>query len=349
MRMSKRLVIALALAVVCVWAADPEFAPPRVFGQNEERGPKEKFDEEGSEEADSGEMKPPEGVTPDPAWQIKPDNIPYASAKMAEICKLTAYSPNLIPNASFEEGRYWPYEWEPVDNLCSYWETGDASDGRRFIRMDTLVLESTWLEYNLKVLQIAEELAAKTKGKPQSVPQDPRPKPPPKVYDTAPYYASVGGLHGVHYKGPFFKCQPGAIYRVIVDARADTKGGPGAFVWFKGFIDEHRKMEGGMMTLKRNAWRCQCKLHGLEKNWKRFAWLAHPARSKSTYMNKPVQPEWLQVQLYGYWAPGFYDWDNVRVDIVGQEDIQHTAENQPQPKKLKTSPPKRTEDDFPVF
>jgi len=300
-----------------------------------------------AEEAEETKDGPPK-ITPKPEWQVKDNGLPYVSARAEGIAKKTALSPNLVPNPSFEKGRYWPYEWEACDKFGVMWARG-GTDGKRYIKLDTMIIEAQWLPWNMKVIEEWGKLNERTKGKPQSVPRDPVPTPPNKQPCTAPYYDTVGGLHGVHYKGPFVKAKRGAIYRVMVDARADTVGGPGAFVWFKGFMDETRRMEGGMTTLKRNAYRYQCKLHGLGKQWKRFAWEAHPALSKSTYKNKPTQPDWYQVQLYGYWGPGIYEFDNVRLDIIGYEEVAHTIANQPKPKKLKTSKPKRDDGGFPVF
>ncbi len=66
-------------------------------------------------------------------------------------------------------------------------------------------------------------------------------------------------------------------------------------------------------------------------------------------MGKPVQPEWYQIQIYAYWPSGIYEYDNVRMDIVGYEEIVHTKENQPEPEKPETEPAEGMDGEFPIF
>jgi hypothetical protein len=104
--------------------------------------------------------------------------------------------------------------------------------------------------------------------------------------------------------------------------------------------------ESGEQVLKREIYRVERTLHGSDGEWRRFATVFHPALSKSTVEGKPKQPEWLRVELYAYWPVGVYEFDNVRLEIVGHEEIQPP----PAPAKEPEKPAKPLKDDeFPVF
>ncbi len=229
-----------------------------------------------------------------------------------------AISKNLIPNHSFERGRWWPSSWEPVDRLGTFWVKG-GTDGKKCMKFNTNLLESQWLPYHSRIIQRIRKLQARTGGGAQKQKKNPLPAPPDPKPTSPPYYDTVAGLHGIHYKGPFIPVQPGAIYRITVDAKVSQKGGAKVFV--KGFVDRPYKTRRGLMVIKRNAYRAPMNLDGLSQNWKRFSRVFHPARSQSTIDDQPVQPEWLRVQLYSYWPPGTYWWDNVKLEIIGYEKL----------------------------
>jgi hypothetical protein len=280
------------------------------------------------------------GQPPAPASTTPPDSVPEPRDAMAA----RALSANLIKNGSFEEGRYWPYGWDPADGLGTFWRDDGGSQGRRYVRLFTTVLEEQWLPWNEKILKVVQEAA---KGGAQALPNDPRPAPPAPRLSTPPYYDSVGGLHGIHYRSDFIPCTPGAVYRFRVDARSEG-GTPKVFV--KGFFDQQRRTDQGLVVLKRNAYKLQFPLDGCGPQWKRFATEFHPAQSKTTFDGKPIQPQWLRVEIYAYWPVGNYDFDNVAIEIIGHEEIV----NKPQPET--EQPPARKEDDstdddekFPVF
>ncbi len=298
--------------------------------------------------AGAGVEKVPEGgKRPAKAGLIAPDGVRFASEAVRDLMKKKPLSGNLIRNASFEKGKYWPEGWDPVDRLGTHWMDG-GTHGKRYVRLYTKMLDAQWVLWNEKVLAIVKEARKKTEGKPQTLPKNPLPDPPKPVLSKPPYYDSVGGISGIHYRSDFIPCKPGAIYRFSVDARTDASGGPGPKVFIKGFIDQKRKTEGGaVVVLKRNAYRAPLNLKGCGKAWKRFAREFHPARSKSTFKGKPIQPEWLRVELYAYWTVGNYDFDNVRLEIVGHEKIVHKAKPQP---PAETKPPRELgEDEFPIF
>ena len=83
--------------------------------------------------------------------------------------------------------------------------------------------------------------------------------------------------------------------------------------------------------------------------WRRFATVFHPALSQSTVSGKPKQPEWLRVELYAFWPVGIYEFDNVRIEVVGHEEIQPPPQ-QPAAAKEPGKPAKPLKDDeFPEF
>lgn len=284
--------------------------------------------------------KEPEGL-----GLTAPDGSEYANVRSRDVMQKKALSGNLIKNGSFERGRYWPANWDPVDGLGTFWLRDAASHGKSCIRFCTKLIETQWLPWNETVLAAEKAARRKTRGKPQSLPRNPLPKAPAPIFSKPPYYDSVGGLHGIHYRSDFIACKPGAIYRFRVDARSDG-GTPKVFV--KGFFDQKVRTDEGVKVLKRNAYKAQFPLDGCGKKWKRFAMEFHPARSKSTFDGKPLQSQWLRVELYAYWPVGDYDFDNVSIDITGHEEIAHKPTADPRPKP-KPKPRELGEDEFPVF
>ena len=284
-------------------------------------------------------------------WRIAPDGVLYADRMSHDVMQKKVLSANLVSNPSFEQGRYWPRNWEPVDRLGTLWVKG-GSQGKRCVKLDTNIQDAQWVAWNSKVIIAVRELSEKTPGGAQSLPTNPLPDPPERQPTAPPYYSTVAGLHGIHYRSDYIRLKPRAIYRFSVDSRCDdvvTGGSVARKVFVKGFFDQRMKSETGKeVVLKRNAYRARIDLGQPGDKWKRYAFVFHPARSKSLRKGKPIQPEWLQVQLYAYWPPGSAYFDNVRLEIVGYEELQPPA-----PKQGKTTQarpePKLTEDEFPVF
>jgi hypothetical protein len=64
-------------------------------------------------------------------------------------------------------------------------------------------------------------------------------------------------------------------------------------------------------------------------------------------MNNRIQPvEYLQVQLYAYWPVGNYYFDNVRLEVVGHEEVLTDPEPEPE---TEPEPEPPQQDGFPVF
>ncbi len=278
---------------------------------------------------------------------VAPDGVPYDNEDSAELAKRKARSGNLLANGSFEKGRYWPYGWEAVDGLTTFWHAG-GSNGQRCIRIDTDVLDAQWKAHSEQVRGAVEAAARRAGGDPQSAPLNPLPSTPERVPTQPPYYNTVAGLHGVHYRSAYVKAQPGAVYRFSVDARTEAEGEPRVFI--KGFFDQEMMTRDGPRVVRRNAYRAPMILDPCDKQWRRYVREFHPSRSKSTLGDKPLKTEWLQVQIYAYWKPGNYYFDNARLEIIGIEEVE-----KPGPRPRKEEPPdtgkpaELDQDGFPIF
>jgi len=292
---------------------------------------------------------PPPAATPKEAQQprmdeqgryLAPDGVPYADEFSYEAMQLESLSDNLLRNGGFEEGRYWPQGWDPTDRLGIFWVAG-GTKGRRCIRLYTDLLDEQWVGWNDRVLKLVQQAAARTSGKPQSLPRNPVPAPPERQPTSPPYYDTVAGIHGIHYRSARIPIKETAIYRVSVDMRRDGGGDP--MVFTKGFFRQR--------GLWRNAGRATLFMHNSNKQWQRWAYTLHPCRWKSTIGGKPLRAEALQVQLYAYWPPGSYFFDNVRLDIVGYEEPAKEEQDEAARTKKERSAPSLELDDegFPVL
>ena len=275
-----------------------------------------------------------------------PDGVKYLNRDSFSAMQMKALSGNLVRNGSFEDGRWWPAGWDPCDKLGTFWVPG-GTDGKRCIRIDTNLQDDQWVAWNEKVLALAAQAAKQSAGDAQAAAEDPIPNPPARQPTKAPYYDTVGGNHGIHYRCELIRVEPGAIYRLSVDARNTCGGEPMVFI--KGFFGRPTMTESGEQVLERSIYRVECTLHNSDGEWRRFATVFHPALSKSTVEGKPKQPEWLRVELYAFWPVGIYEFDNVRIEIVGREEIQPPPQ-QPAAPKAPEKPAKPLKDDeFPVF
>jgi hypothetical protein len=245
-----------------------------------------------------------------------PPGVPFDNDDSRRLMQLEPTSPSLLRNGSFEEGRYWPSAWEPVDGLTTFWAAG-GTDGERCLRVCTDVLEAQWQQRAREVHAAVAEAARASGGNPQALETNPVPPPPERVPTSPPYYDTVAGLHGVHYRSDYVECRPDAVYRVCTDARCETGCAPMVFV--KGFFDQEVETEDGPRLVRRDAYRAPMTLDPCDGTWRRYARLFHPSRSQSTLDGEPLAATHLQVQLYAYWKPGDYFFDNVRLEIVGTE------------------------------
>ena len=145
----------------------------------------------------------------------------------------------------------------------------------------------------------------------------------------------VAALEGVHYRSDWIKATPGQRYWLIAD-----KKGPGAKIFIKGFMDWSTQATGlpesslaklgltpekfadlprkkQMELIKTDAkahpeqyrrecyrWYLNCDGSG---EWKHHA---APFPPRGGLANRV---QWFQIQIYSYWPPGEYLWDNVHL------------------------------------
>jgi hypothetical protein len=223
------------------------------------------------------------------------------------------FGPPINANGDFEQGFA---HWDAPDNVSTFIEPSPGGRGK-ILRVRTDLERDPWLEY---VRNIRLGLADPT-------------KPPTIKRDTS--YNSVAGLEGVHYRSEWIKAAPLARYWLT----CDHKGLGGAKVFVKGYRDMSADADGlpelSMVERKLTAeafakmprdeqkkliaadasahperyrrecyrWYLNCKDSG--KDWKHFAAPVPPRGGL------PKDVEWLQIQIYSYWPPGEYLWDNV--------------------------------------
>lgn len=225
------------------------------------------------------------------------------------------FGPPVNANGDFEQGSA---HWDAPDNAGTFIEAGPAGRGK-ILRVRTDLERDPWLEY---VRNIRLGLA------------DPA-KPPTIKRDTS--YNSVAGLEGVHYRGEWIKAAPLTRYWLT----CDHKGLGGAKVFVKGYRDTSADADGlpelSMVERKlapeafakmprdqqikliaadaaahperyrRECYRWYLNCKDSHNDWKHFA-APFPPRG-----GLPKDVEWLQIQIYSYWPPGEYLWDNVRL------------------------------------
>jgi hypothetical protein len=276
--------------------------------------------------------------------------VPYDNAESLRVMRREPLSENLLANGSFERGRYWPSGWQFTDGLTTFWVHG-GTDGQRCLRIYTDVLDAQWKRRQEQVRSALSAASREADGDPQSLPDDPRPAVPERIETQPPYYSTVAGLHGIHYRSDYVPVTPRAIYRFSIDARTEVADEPHEpKVFIKGFFDQRIATRDGVQTVRRNAWRAPMTLDPCDRQWRRYAGELHPWRSKSTLGGKPLKPELLQVQIYAYWRPGDYYFDNARLEIVGMDqpepEEQHKEKRGPKPAG---QPAPLDESGFPVF
>ncbi len=218
-------------------------------------------------------------------------------------------------NGSFDAGHR---GWDRPDNVGTFLVEGPKDRGM-ILKAKTDLQRGPWLKYR-------KNLRAGTAD----------PDNPPKVgRDTS--YGSVAGLEGVHYRSEWIKATPGQRYWLT----ADKKGPGGAKVFVKGFGDAAADPDAvPESTLKRLGftakqfadlprqkqkaiiaaeaekfpekfrrenyrWYLNCAESG--NGWKHFA-APFPPRG-----GLPEKVKWLRIEIYSYWPPGEYFWDNVHL------------------------------------
>jgi hypothetical protein len=210
--------------------------------------------------------------------------------------------------------------WQGPDNVASFLEPGPAGRGT-VLRIRTDLLRDPWLEYYRNI-----RLGLADPNHPPSIPRD------------TSENNSVASLEGVHFNSDWLPAEPGRRYWMTADVKK-VGGTPKIFV--KGFIDwsaqadglpelslverkltpqafaamepEQRKKiiaedaaaHGDRYRRESYRWYLNCNEGG--KDWAHYA-APFPPRG-----GLPKNVQWLQIQVYAYWPPGTYYFDNVNL------------------------------------
>ncbi|MFB3892084.1 MAG: hypothetical protein ACE15C_08695 [Phycisphaerae bacterium] len=216
-------------------------------------------------------------------------------------------------NGDFEDGAK---HWDHPDNAGTFVEKGPEGRGN-ILRVQTDLLRDPWLEYTRNI-----RLGLADPDKPPRIPRDTG-------------YDSVAGLEGVHFRSEWIKAVPGQRYWML----ADHKGPGGAKVFLKGYRDMSAEADGlpevSMVERKltpeafakmapdqqRKLMAEDAKAHPERYRRECYRWYLNCDTSGNQWKHfaAPVPPrgglpknvEWLQIQIYSYWPPGAYLWDNV--------------------------------------
>jgi len=245
----------------------------------------------------------PEWVPPQYGDEVEPKNLNKAEA--------------VNRNGDFEKG--W-LGWTHPDNVSTFVEKGPAGHGN-ILRVQTDLARDPWLEYTRK-LRFGQA--------------DPD-HPPQIAKDTS--YGCVGGLEGVHFRSEWLPAVTGQRYWVVADA-AKPGGTPKVFI--KGFLNRAELIGAdglpeeslyqlgltaqsfaAMPEEKRKAlvaedvkkhperYRQECYRwylnlrEGGKDQWQHHAAVCPPRGGL------PANVEHIRVEIYSYWPPGQYLWDNV--------------------------------------
>ena len=222
-------------------------------------------------------------------------------------------------NGDFERGRS---GWEHPDNVSTFLEPGPAGRGG-VLRIRTDLQRDAWLEYQRKI-RLGQA--------------DPS-KPPEIAGDTS--YGSVAGLEGVHYRSEWIRATPGHRYWLAADMKGPTAGIFFPKIFVKGYSDWSGAADGlpevslVEMNLtpesfaklpparrskliaadvrkhperyRRECYRWYLACRNEENEWKHYA-APFPPRG-----GLPKNVQWFQINVYAYWPPGEYLFDNVHM------------------------------------
>jgi hypothetical protein len=210
--------------------------------------------------------------------------------------------------------------WEPADNAATFLVPGPAGRGK-ILKITTDLVRAPYIEYLRK---IRFGLADPTK--------------PPKIgKDTS--YASLAGMEGVFHRSEWIDSTPGQRYWLLADMKGKTEGIFFPKIYVKGFMDntdlaaelpEHslaeRKMTAEQFAAppadkrkallaediakhpdryRRECFRWYLACRDEENIWKHFA-SPFPPRG-----GMPKNVRWLRIEVYAYWPPGDFLFDDV--------------------------------------
>jgi len=215
--------------------------------------------------------------------------------------------PSIIPNGDFEQmdpktGTV--AHWGPMDGLSTFWV--DEPGRGKVLKVETDIPWSQWEEWRKKLREGASRHDA-----PKKKPYKP------------PGYGTVAGSRGVAVYNEYVPVKPGQAYRLSFDFK-----GAGGKVFVKGFAvcdDNGRPVptatladglkEGNGLHV-REVWRAYKAMRPKNKNaWEHFERLMHPTE-------KIKSVRWIRINLFPYWPPGTYYFDNVKFEPVSEKLVQ---------------------------
>ena len=220
-------------------------------------------------------------------------------------------------NGRFEEGLA---GWDAPDNVATFHIPGPSGRGK-VLQITTDLERAAWMEYRRKLLFGQAD-----------------PKHPPKIGKDSSY-ASVAGMEGVHYYSDWIDATAGQRYWLLADMKGKTEGIFFPKIYVKGYLDYsadanalperslvERKMTAGQFAelpparrkallaedvkkhpdrYRRECFRWYLSCRNPENVWKHYAAPCPPRGGL------PKVVRWLRVEVYAYWPPGDYLFDDV--------------------------------------
>ncbi len=188
-------------------------------------------------------------------------------------------SGNLVFNPGFELGKDAPEGWEGIDDLTVFWEK--SRKGNHYIRMDTDVYKSDWEKRRDELKENPDAPAWK------------------KTPTKGPKYNTIGGTLGVSLWSRNIPVEKDTVYQLRVRMK-----GPSAGTEFipKVFIKGYARVKGQYRKVYQAYKNCR----DSAGEWKWHEREFSPA-------SKTPSVEYIRIQLYAYWPPGEYLFDDVSV------------------------------------
>jgi len=228
----------------------------------------------------------------------------------------------LNANGNFESGHA---GWARPDNVATR-IVPDARPGRRgkVLRIFTDLDREAWLKYT-RDLRLGKA----------------DPDRPPRIGTVANKYATVAGLEGVHFRSAWIAAAAGQRYWLRADMKGRTAGIFFPKIFVKGFADfsaladglsdvslHERKMTADAFArlpagrrkkliaddarrhpdrYRREVWRWYLACRNTDNVWKHYA-APFPPRG-----GLPRNVQYFRVDVYAYWPPGEYLFDDVHL------------------------------------
>jgi len=233
--------------------------------------------------------------------------------------KASEWGKPLNVDGSFEKGGA---GWDAPDHAGTFIEPGPAGRGK-VLRLRTDIERDKWLAYRRR-LRFGQA--------------DPS-KPPKLKRDTS--YGSVAGLEGLHYRSKWIAARPGQRYWLVADMKGKSTGIFFPMIFVKGFLDYtdradslpevsliERKMTAKAFAKLPPAQRkkildADTKAHPERYRRECFRWFLACRNPDNVWMHYaapfpprgglPANVRWLRIEIYAYWPPMSYYFDNVHM------------------------------------